>query len=343
MRSQNYLLLVAGTIVLLLEIQIWLVKVSNDEFKAVKAASVAKTTGVEKRSLAIGNDEDLVQQGDHTLVLYNRVPKTGSTTFMWVVYKLCSNLHYNVLHLNITNNDLIMAPSDQYDFVQNITRWRDKLPGLYHGHVAYIDFLRFGFSQPLYIQIIREPLERLVSHYYFLRYGDNFRSHLIRSKMGDKTTFDECVQQKLYACKPERIWLQVGLFCGHEPQCWKPGNEWALMTAKHNLVSNYLLVGFTDQIPEFIAVLEAMIPRFFRGASKLYAEAGAKSHLRRTVKKDNMSDETVTIMKSSRVYRMEKDFYDFARVVFNDVKRRTVPFKQEASFHKRYHYEKIKP
>ena len=115
------------------------------------------------------------------------------------------------------------------------------------------------------------------------------------------------------------------------------------MTAKHNLVSNYLLVGFTDQIPEFIAVLEAMIPRFFRGASKLYAEAGAKSHLRRTVKKDNMSDETVTIMKSSRVYRMEKDFYDFARVVFNDVKRRTVPFKQEASFHKRYHYEKIKP
>ena len=57
MRSQNYLLLVAGTIVLLLEIQIWLVKVSNDEFKAVKAASVAKTTGVEKRSLAIGNDE----------------------------------------------------------------------------------------------------------------------------------------------------------------------------------------------------------------------------------------------------------------------------------------------
>lgn len=238
-----------------------------------------------------------------------------------------------------------MTPADQYDFVHNVSMWREKLPGFYHGHIAFIDFPRFGVIQPLYIQIIREPLERLISHYYFVRYGDDFRSHLVRSKMGDPTTFDECVEKKKYECQPNRLWLQIPMFCGHDPMCWQPGNEWALKKAKQRLLSNYLVVGITKKIPEFIAVLEGMVPQFFRGASKLYASPVINGHMRKTVKKHQPSNKTLQIMHNSSVYQMEREFYDFAVIVFEDIKHRTIYFRDGSwkPVGKKYHYEKIKP
>lgn len=49
-----------------------------------------------------------------------------------------------------------------------------------------------------------------------------------------------------------------------------PGNAWALQQAKHNLFHKYLLVGVTEDLNGFINVLEAALPKLFKGAIKRF-------------------------------------------------------------------------
>ena len=188
-----------------------------------------------------------------------------------------------------------------------MTRWNSVKPAIYHGHMAFLDFSRFGVAKkPLYINIIRNPLDRLVSYYYFVRYGDDFRPNLRRRKAGNKETFDECVDNKGYDCDPEHLWLQIPFFCGQDAECWQPGNNWALERAKYNLLNNYLVVGLTEQLGDFIAVMEATLPRIFRGSVALFNE-GRKSHLRKTSHKIPPKPETIKKIQDSHIWKMVRN------------------------------------
>lgn len=101
---------------------------------------------VYNRVRTIKNDEiDLLQ-----------VPKTASTTLTnAVAYDLFKQNGFNVIHVNITKNRQvlwatcvektriqILSLGDQFEFVSNVTSWRDRLPAFYHGHMAFVDFTR---------------------------------------------------------------------------------------------------------------------------------------------------------------------------------------------------------
>ncbi|XP_071947251.1 heparan sulfate 2-O-sulfotransferase 1-like [Antedon mediterranea] len=321
----------------------------NGDFNMVKRRTLKRTN---KESFVEAHRPSSVKESNQKffdtrdlVIIYNRVPKTGSTSFTNIAYDLCVENEFNVLHINTTRNMHVMALADQMRFVVNITNWTARKPAFYHGHLGFIDFTRFGsIQQPIYINLIRQPLERLVSYFYFLRYGDDYRPNMRRTKQGDKMTFDECVSKEMPECLPEKLWMQIPFFCGHFQECWNPGSEWALQQAKYNLVTNYLVVGLTEEMEDFIAVLEATVPSMFTGALELY-QHGKRSHLRKTSTKIDPSAATIAKIKNSIVWKMEDEFYNFARTIFHDVKRRTLHVKngEYINVPQRFTFEKIRP
>lgn len=98
----------------------------------------------------------LEKNDDDTVVIYNRVPKTGSTSFVGVAYDLCKKNNFKVLHINITANRHIMSLNNQYKFAQNVTKWDEVKPALYHGHMAFLNF------------------DRWVANYFIKQYFSNY-------------------------------------------------------------------------------------------------------------------------------------------------------------------------
>uniref|UniRef100_A0A915C5M7 Uncharacterized protein n=3 Tax=Parascaris TaxID=6254 RepID=A0A915C5M7_PARUN len=281
-----------------------------------------------------------------SLIFYNRIPKTGSTTLTnAVMYDLCRRNGFHVLHLNLTRNRYSMNLIDQRRFVENITSWLEMQPAIYHGHAAFIDFTLFGVRNPVYINLLREPLERLLSHYYFLRYGDNYRIGLKRSRAGNNETFDECVARRGRDCDMKQMWLQIPYFCGTHHFCSEVGNVRALEQAKRNLLDHYLIVGLNERMRDFIALLEILLPKFFDGALEHFDSLDEKrAHLRNTKKKIPPNERTLEVIKSDKVYIMEREFYDFAAMQFENIWKRTHEDDSESDFlPQQFHFEKIKP
>nr|XP_054770407.1 heparan sulfate 2-O-sulfotransferase 1-like [Lytechinus pictus] len=291
-------------------------------------------------------DELFQQRPMYPLIIYNRVPKTGSTSLTSLPYTLCETLRYHVLHICTVEHTQVLSVQDQIGIVRNISSWSVKQPGFFHGHFAYLDFPRFGSQiNPIYINMVRSPLDRFISYYYFLRHGDNFRPSLSRHRARSNETLDECVLRQGFDCAPERMWIQVPFFCGHNPECWKPGSRWALEQAKYNVVNKYFLVGVTEHMEEFVALLEASLPSFFKGALHLFKK-GEKSHLRKTIQKIDPLPYTMDTLKNSEVWKIEDKFYRFVLETFRTNVARSLVIDKDQSVRvvkQQYSFEKIRP
>lgn len=350
----GFLVVVVVLIMVIFHLNSELDRLDKSRLKIESAVAKIQLENLDTARRQTNDKSSSSSSSDDLVVIYNRVPKTASTSFVGVAYDLCSRNKFHVLHVNVSRNRYTLSLQDQLRFARNVTSWKEKKPAFYHGHLAFLNFDRLPgwrgggggeVDNPVYINVIRRPLDRLVSYYYFLRYGDDFRPYLKRKRMGDKATFDECVLKGGQDCAPENLWLQIPFFCGHVSACWQPGNAWALEQAKRNLVSKYLVVGVTEELESFVQLLEITLPRFFKGAAKLYA-SGKKSHLRKTANKKDPSPETVEQIQASDIWKMENEFYEFALDQFHFIRKKSLDIRKSDLVEngtQMFFYEKIRP
>lgn len=68
---------------------------------------------IEQRHTMDGTKDVVLDESDDVVIIYNRVPKTASTSFTNIAYDLCGKNKYHVLHINTTRNNPVMSLQDQ--------------------------------------------------------------------------------------------------------------------------------------------------------------------------------------------------------------------------------------
>ena len=280
----------------------------------------------------ISNDGTGADSSKGVILIYNHIPKTGSTRVLTVTRTLGTKNEFNVKFVNVSFDNRVFSFMNEFKFrfARNVSHWYNFHPVLFQGTFHFISFSSVGFRQPIYINVIRETLEKLIWHYYFKRHGDDHLLGKVTIYQGDTTTFDDCIQQSSDECHLNRLWLQIPCFCGCENYCWIPGNEEALKRAKENIINSYFLVGTANYLPEYFEMLDSLLPLFFRGASDLFHKDGGKI-IRKTKYKAPLKPETVKFFETGKIWEIENEFYNFVQTRFNTLYNDFKRVKNQAS------------
>uniref|UniRef100_A0A8C5PHN4 Uronyl 2-sulfotransferase n=1 Tax=Leptobrachium leishanense TaxID=445787 RepID=A0A8C5PHN4_9ANUR len=257
-------------------------------------------------------------------VVYNRVGKCGSRTVVLLLRILSEKHGFNLVTSDI-HNKTRLTKSEQMELIKNVSTAEQ--PYLFTRHVHFLNFSRFGAEQPVYINIIRDPINRFLSNYFFRRFGDwrGEQNHMIRTPgMKEEERYldiNDCILKNYAECSNPRLFYIIPYFCGQHPKCRDPG-EWALERAKQNVNENFLLVGILEELEDVLLLLERFLPHYFKDVMTIYKNPDHKKlgNLTVTVKKTFPSTNALQVLHQRMKY--EYDFYYYVKEQFHLLKRK---------------------
>lgn len=271
--------------------------------------------------------ESVVDDTSHTdipflnKIVYNRVGKCGSRSLLAIISHLEKVNHFTLYNSEIHN---VTRPS-LVQLLQEV-KLIDQLskPVIYLRHIHYINFHKYGLLSPIYINMIRDPIERFSSHYHYQRYGDGNKAVGRRSGAWDKGEKDmdinECILTNHSLCSSDKgFFYIVPYFCGQDPVCQSP-SEQSLAMAKLHVVENYLIVGYLEDFSGMVEVLEKILPGYFKGAMSVWNQI-AKSKIDHTSTRKKLPLTSTAYSIMTEKLAIEYEFYHFIKTRFKILKR----------------------
>ncbi|XP_035784731.1 heparan sulfate 2-O-sulfotransferase pipe-like isoform X2 [Anopheles albimanus] len=261
------------------------------------------------------------------MIFFNRVPKVGSQTFMELLRRLAVRNEYNFHRDAVQRLEVIrLSYERQQDLAEMVMNL--PVPSVYVKHVCYTNFTRFGLPMPIYVNMVRDPVERIISWYYYVRapwYYVERKQAFPDLPLPDprwlKKDFETCVLQGDPECTYTQNVVHEGIgdhrrqtlfFCGHDEACLPFNSPGALERAKYAVESQYAVVGVLEDLNTTLAVLEQYVPRFFTGASSIYFN---EVNVLRKINKNNfkppVSEEIKELVR--RNFTKEIEFYQFCK------------------------------
>ena len=127
-------------------------------------------------------------------------------------------------------------------------------------------------------------------------------------------TFDKCVERDAAEdCRTPRF-KQIAYFCGQHAFCLTPSQK-SLNQAKQNMIKHYPLIGYLENIDEFLEASEMLWPQFFKDGLKMYYKLINSHGYFKPYSTPKPSEKTKTIMMAK--LKFEYEFYNFVKQRFN--------------------------
>ncbi|XP_071948825.1 uronyl 2-sulfotransferase-like [Antedon mediterranea] len=273
-------------------------------------------------------------------IIFNRVPKCGSRTALDIFRYLANRNQYNMISstiygpLHLPENKKVVQylkfDSNQWSFsiylnscdlIKQLIRAAEP-PVLFERHMHFLTFP--NSKRVRYINIIRDPIDRFISQYYFRRFGDDRNPMNFLGTDQSKyqlQTINECVLKRLPECSGNRLQYIIPFFCGHSPQCSLLNSSIPLDMAKANIKRSFVTVGLLEEIEDTFAVLEKAIPRLFQGATaEIVRRQKQKTSKPFQTKSKVMPTEEVNNILLEEMY-WEYQLYDYVKERFKNQKK----------------------
>jgi len=204
------------------------------------------------------------------ILIYNRVPKCGSSTVEGVLKDLSRRNNFS-FHVSTNWWSQVLNPNEEEQLVDQLTKMGENGPVIYDRHFFTLDIVRQQENNFEWINFVREPVSRMVSLYYYLRKPARWNSKKNRPpETWFEKSLDACVLEGDAECQAGFGFqeLQLSYFCGSNRQCMDPSSRTGLQLAKYNIETRYAVVGVMEELQISLAVLEEILPGWFRGATK---------------------------------------------------------------------------
>lgn len=249
------------------------------------------------------------------LILYARVPKCGGRSLIGVMQKLSMRNNFFIDEDYVFYGHTPMPMRNLTDAVNAIAKMQP--PRITHPHLPFINFERFGYRNPVFISVIRDPVEKAVSHYYFNIYGDSTPQH-DRWPENAMPNISHCVLSGSPDCDWTGQLRMTKYFCGPDALCVNGSTE-SIRRAKQHIDENFIFVGLTEEFDNTLKILERVLPSYFEGAVETWDEIKtAFTHATATRYKDELTPEARQALEKMLVHDYE--IYNYVKETFARMK-----------------------
>jgi len=258
------------------------------------------------------------------ILFFNRVPKVGSQTTMELLKSLSikNDFHY---HKDRTQKveTIKLTYNEEKKLSNLVTAFQPA--SVYVKHVCFTNFTKFNLDMPIYVNMVRDPVERVISWYYYVRAPWYFVERKrafpdlpLPNPNWLRKDYDTCVRRGDKECRyqdgDERddFGQLTEFFCGQDDDCTGFNTEIAMRKAKENVEKHYAVVGVLEELNKTLTVLEHYVPRFFKGAKDVYwNEINVFSKINRNIFKPPVAEATKDIVRKN--FTRELEFFDFCK------------------------------